>query len=209
MVILYSGSRQRKDGERGKKGRIRFVSTIHRPRSTVHGLRSTVYTIYRPSRILKSKSILFNTIDKNIDFIYNEFDILEVLMNRSLSQCPVCGAPLTVARYHCESCETAIEGHFAASPFPALAALTHQQMEFLIAFIRCEGKFNRLEAELGLSYPTLRNRLHELIRALGYEPGKEEAPVLDEARRRQVLEDLEAGRISAEQAIQLLSGEEA
>ncbi|MBO9368847.1 MAG: DUF2089 domain-containing protein [Chloroflexi bacterium] len=129
-------------------------------------------------------------------------------MNRALLRCPVCNAPLTVTRYHCESCDTTIEGRFESSPLPALASLTPQQIEFLLAFVRCEGKLNRLEAELGLSYPTLRNRLHELIRALGYEPGKEEPPIVDELRRRQVLEDLENGRITAEQAIQILSGEE-
>ncbi len=29
-----------------------------------------------------------------------------------------------------------------------------------------------MEEELNLSYPTLRNRLFEVIRALGFEPGK-------------------------------------
>lgn len=130
-------------------------------------------------------------------------------MNRSLAQCPVCGAPMVVTRYHCESCDTTVEGRFAPTPFPALASLTPEQMEFMIAFVRCEGKFNRLENEVGLSYPTLRNRLHDLIRALGYEPGKEEAVPLDEIQRRQILEDLEAGRITTEQAIQMLSGKEA
>nr|BAL53190.1 hypothetical conserved protein [uncultured Chloroflexota bacterium] len=130
-------------------------------------------------------------------------------MNRSLAQCPVCGAPLVVTQYHCESCDTRVEGRFASIPFPALASLTPEQVEFMIAFVRCEGKFNRLESEIGLSYPTLRNRLYELIRALGYEPGREEAVTPDESQRRRILEELEAGRITAEQAIQMLRGKEA
>ena len=63
--------------------------------------------------------------------------------------------------------------------------------------------------KVGLSYPTLRNRLHDVIRALGYEPGKEEtAPEVTEDRRRQVLEDLDRGKISADAAMRILRGEE-
>jgi hypothetical protein len=68
---------------------------------------------------------------------------------------------------------------------------------------------NRVETELGLSYPTLRNRLHEIIRTLGYEPGKEESPEVAEDRRRQILEDLDAGKLSADAAMRILRGEEA
>ncbi|GAB4452387.1 MAG: hypothetical protein OHK0041_15750 [Anaerolineales bacterium] len=81
-------------------------------------------------------------------------------------------------------------------------------MDFIVTFVRCEGKINRMEQELGLSYPTIRNRLHEVIRALGYEPGKEEVVDISVERRNAVLEDLEAGRISADEAMRILRGEE-
>ncbi len=123
-----------------------------------------------------------------------------------LTRCPVCHSELSVRRLHCSFCDTSIEGNFSLGQF---AGLTPEQIDFIITFVRLEGKLNRMEAELGLSYPTIRNRLHEIIRALGYEPGKEETPVLPEERRRAVLDDLEAGRISAEQAMRLLRGEEA
>jgi hypothetical protein len=63
-----------------------------------------------------------------------------------------------------------------------------------------------MEDELGLSYPTIRNRLHEVIRALGYEPGGEDtiAEGISEERRQHILEDLDAGTISAEEAMRLL-----
>jgi hypothetical protein len=64
-----------------------------------------------------------------------------------------------------------------------------------------------MEAELNLSYPTIRNRLHDVIRALGYEPGKEEPVEMPEDKREQVLEDLEAGRITADDAMRMLRGE--
>jgi hypothetical protein len=65
-----------------------------------------------------------------------------------------------------------------------------------------------MEQELGLSYPTIRNRLHEVIRALGYEPGKDEPVEVSPETRSTVLADLESGRISADDAMRILRGEE-
>ncbi len=126
-------------------------------------------------------------------------------MKPSLNKCPVCGDNLLVARYHCDTCDTVIEGRFENSAFPGLTA---EQIEFVKTFVRCEGKINRMEGELNLSYPTIRNRLHETIRAMGYEPGKDESPDVREEKRHSVLEDLDAGKISAEDAMRMLRGEE-
>ncbi len=65
-----------------------------------------------------------------------------------------------------------------------------------------------MESELGLSYPTIRNRLHEVIRAMGYEPGKDEPSDLSDDIRRNILEDLDSGKISPEDAMRILRGEE-
>jgi hypothetical protein len=86
--------------------------------------------------------------------------------------------------------------------------LTAEHLDFIVTFVRCEGKINRMEQELGLSYPTIRNRLHEVIRTLGFEPGKEEVVEVSAEKRNAVLEELEAGRISADDAMRMLRGEE-
>ncbi len=127
-------------------------------------------------------------------------------MNAMLQKCPVCGGELTITRLHCANCDTSIEGHFSppANPF---GQLNQEQLQFLFTFVRLEGRFTRLEEELKLSYPTLRNRLYEIIRSLGFEPGKEEAPVrLSQDDRRHILEDLEQGRISFAEAQRRLKG---
>ncbi|MFZ5879802.1 MAG: DUF2089 domain-containing protein [Chloroflexota bacterium] len=127
-------------------------------------------------------------------------------MYPALNRCPVCKSELTVTRLQCFNCDTTIEGRFASSQF---ASLSPEQVEFIITFVRCEGKINRMEQEVGLSYPTIRNRLLEVIRALGFEPGKEEAPAeVTEDRRRVILDDLNAGKITAEAAMRMLRGEE-
>jgi hypothetical protein len=118
------------------------------------------------------------------------------------SACPFCRGELTVTRLYCPSCESGFEGRFQGGAF---GGLTPEQIAFVEAFVRCEGKFTRLEGELGLSYPTLRARLHEVIRAMGYEPGEEE-PAPSGQERLRILADLEAGRLSAEDAVRLLKG---
>src|SRR5512136_1577379 len=127
-------------------------------------------------------------------------------MKASLSKCPVCEGELTVTRLRCDTCDTSIEGRFTNGAFGGLAA---EQLDFIETFVRVEGKMNRMTEEMGISYPTLRNRLHEIIRALGYEPGKDE-PVEDipDEKRRQILEQLDSGTISPEEAMRLLHGEE-
>ncbi len=122
-------------------------------------------------------------------------------MNALPTRCPLCGGEITVTRIHCQECDTTIEGRFAGGPF---SQLTPEQLNFLEIFIRCEGKISRMEEEIKLSYPTIRNRLHEVIRALGYEPGGEEPAGLSPDERQGILEDLNLGRITAETAMRLL-----
>ena len=126
-------------------------------------------------------------------------------MHPALTRCPVCRNELTVTRLQCASCDTVVEGRFTAGHF---ANLTAEQLDFILTFVRVEGRLNRMESELGLSYPTIRNQLHEVIRALGFEPGKEEVVEVNMEKRNAVLEELEAGKISADEAMRMLRGEE-
>jgi hypothetical protein len=124
------------------------------------------------------------------------------------SKCPVCGSQLNVTRLHCHQCDTSIEGNFNALSGP-FSQLNDEQSQFILTFVRCEGRLNRMEDELNLSYPTIRNRLLEIIRALGFEPGKEETPLRpSNEERKQILDDLEQGKITSDQARRLLQGME-
>ncbi len=81
-------------------------------------------------------------------------------------------------------------------------SVTPQQLHFAETFIRCEGKITRVEGELGISYPTVRNRLHDVIRALGYEVREDRQ--VPQKERKAVLEELARGEITPEEAIELL-----
>jgi hypothetical protein len=80
--------------------------------------------------------------------------------------CPVCNNQLTVTKLHCHHCQTSIEGQFSLG---MLHKLTAEQLRFVETFLVCEGKINRVEQELGLSYPAVRARLQEVVEALGRE----------------------------------------
>jgi len=125
-------------------------------------------------------------------------------MHDLLRRCPVCDGDLVVTRLGCPACETVIEGRFEPGP---LSELSSEQVDFVLAFVQCEGKFTRLQGELGLSYPTLRSRLHDVMRSLGYEPGGEEPSGPTDEERRDVLAALEEGRITADQAVRALAGD--
>ena len=119
-----------------------------------------------------------------------------------VGKCPVCGDTLAVTRLHCRGCDSTLEGQFSLGRFYQLSP---EQLAFVETFIRCEGKLTRLQDELGMSYPTARARLTDLIRALGYEVREEPEPVSSEERKA-ILERLAGGEIQPEDAVELLKG---
>jgi hypothetical protein len=118
-----------------------------------------------------------------------------------MGKCPVCGDDITVTRLHCRNCDSALEGHFNLGRFYRLSP---EQLHFVETFIRCEGKINKVEDDLGLSYPAVRSRLNDVIRALGYEVPAEVS--ISTEQRKSILEQVQAGEISAEKAVELLKG---
>ena len=120
-----------------------------------------------------------------------------------IGQCPICSDDLVVTRLHCRTCDTTLEGHFELG---RLYQLAPEQLSFIETFIRCEGKLNRVQQELAISYPTARARLTEVIRALGYEV-TESTPKLSAKERSAILEQLAAGEISSEEALAAIEGD--
>jgi hypothetical protein len=85
-----------------------------------------------------------------------------------IATCPVCSGELTIARLHCRSCGTALEGEFGVGRF---GRLDREQMSLLESFLRSRGNLKEMERELGISYPTVRGRVDALIRSLGLSEG--------------------------------------
>ena len=126
-------------------------------------------------------------------------------MRPMLLKCPSCQGNLSVAELDCPSCTIAIKGEFT---LPALLRLAPAQLDFVEVFLKNRGVIRDVERELGISYPTVRARLDEVLAALGYQVRPSEPNSPDEAsgQRRKILEDLKAGKITPEQARDALGG---
>jgi len=84
-------------------------------------------------------------------------------MKRLPTSCPSCSGKLAVKRLVCQKCETEVEGFF---PLPALAGLGQDDEEFILGFIKASGSLKEMAGLLDVSYPTVRNRLDEIIEKL-------------------------------------------
>src|SRR5271168_2124107 len=126
-------------------------------------------------------------------------------MRPIILKCPSCDGNLTVARLDCPECAISIEGEFTP---PALLKLTGAQIDFIEVFIKSRGVIREVERELGVSYPTVRARLDEVIAALGYSAkSAPDASASDDggSRRRAVLADLKDGKLTPDEALAALS----
>ncbi len=68
-----------------------------------------------------------------------------------------------VKRLRCDRCETEVEGLYS---LPTLASLTPDDQEFIVEFVKASGSLKEMAAILKVSYPTVRNRLDEVIEKL-------------------------------------------
>ncbi|MGC8782884.1 MAG: DUF2089 domain-containing protein [Armatimonadota bacterium] len=121
------------------------------------------------------------------------------------ARCPVCNGSLQIREVVCESCGTQLRGQFSASTC-RYCGLDAEQRQFLEVFLRCRGVYNCVERELNISYPTVKARLESLLQALGLSAvGEEKAEEMDvQERRKAILDALERGDITAEEAAEEL-----
>ncbi len=117
-----------------------------------------------------------------------------------IHQCPVCTHSLNVTELHCHQCHTSIKGNFSVS---RLARLHEEQLKFVEIFIKCRGNIKEVERELGVSYPTVRGKLENVIEALGYRP--EKVTHISSQKRKEILDRLDRGEISADEALKQLN----
>ena len=122
-----------------------------------------------------------------------------------LENCPLCNGNLRVSQVYCEVYGATVSGQLGL-PVSHFQSLSEEQIYFVLTFLRCEGKFNRMEDELSLSYPTLKNRLAEILSLLDLDSEKaDDIKGLSKADRISILEKLDQGEISSEEAKKILS----
>ena len=74
--------------------------------------------------------------------------------------CPSCSSLLNVKSLICGKCDTEVTGNYH---LPALASLSEADQKFIINFVKCSGSLKVMAQDLGLSYPTVRNMLDDVI----------------------------------------------
>lgn len=119
------------------------------------------------------------------------------MRNEVFGTCPVCGNQLLATRLTCSRCHTEITGEFALSRF---SYLNRDELQFVETFIRVQGNIKEMEKEFEISYPTVKKMLENIIQKMGFTVSKTES----NASAEDVLSQLKAGKISADEAVALL-----
>jgi hypothetical protein len=81
-------------------------------------------------------------------------------MKKLPTTCPACSSPLQIKNLICRECDTGIHGQFE---LPVLASLSPDDQAFILDFLKSSGSLKEMAKLLRLSYPTVRNRLDEII----------------------------------------------
>ncbi len=120
-------------------------------------------------------------------------------VHRAPGDCPVCGGELVTTRLGCPSCGSELAGEFGSCPF---CSLDEREMDVLKVFLASRGNLREVEKHLGVSYPTARLRLSEVLVKLGLggEP-EHDSPMT----RDQILSEVAAGALSPSEAQTLLA----
>ncbi len=116
------------------------------------------------------------------------------MKKKVLVKCPVCGGNLKVVEYKCAKCGTTIRGEFDAC---ALCNLNDEEMKFLKFFLLSYGNISLVARRFGISHPTAKLRIRQIINKLGWESEEKISP-------QEVLEMLDSGEISVEEGLRLL-----
>ena len=124
-----------------------------------------------------------------------------------ISECPVCHEDLFVTGLECNNCGTQLQGAFTLSKFNYLDT---EKLYFIEIFMKNRGNIKMVEKEMGLSYPTIKKLLEEVIEQLGYSSSQvEEEPKEKEEytgpSRKEILEQIDKGELSVEEATKLLA----
>ncbi|MFB3897022.1 MAG: DUF2089 family protein [bacterium] len=114
-------------------------------------------------------------------------------MAMKIDICPQCQSPLKVKKKECIHCGLQLEANFEESP---LYLLSRDEQDFILEFILSGGNFKALGDKLGLTYPTLRNRLDRIISRL--------EPLSQVVSADQILDKIDKGELKPEEGIQQL-----
>ena len=134
-------------------------------------------------------------------------------MQKMFSQCPACGGQLVITECKCSACQMQMRGEFQSGQ---LSNLSDDEITFIKVFLIARGNLTQVERVLGISYPTIRNKLDEInsilnrtdenteIRQNKFGSTTETKQVSIEDTRKDILQQVADGRLSPAEAVQKL-----
>ena len=123
-------------------------------------------------------------------------------MRKLIEACPTCdSATLSITEVTCDTCGTQVRSHYSRCPF---CSLSDEEQAFLLLFVRNRGNLKDLEKTLGVSYPTVRAKLDELVDRLTPAAAATATP---SDPRQAVLAKVQAGELSPAEALARLNRE--
>ena len=124
----------------------------------------------------------------------------EVENMNELSNCPYCGGDFIIKEVECQGCKTQIKSNFKVNRFHMFKP---EDLYFIEVFLKNEGNIKLMEKDLGVSYPTVKNRLKDIIKTLGYKTKND-----DSENRLKILNALSDGEINVKDALKSLGENE-
>ena len=134
-------------------------------------------------------------------------------MQRLFNQCPACGGHLIITECKCPACRLQMRGEFQSGQ---LSTLSDDQLTFIKVFMSARGNLTEVERVLGISYPTIRNKLDEINNVLNRtdetaETSQNKSSLVKETKttssedtRKDILQQVADGRLSPTEAVQKL-----
>ena len=130
-------------------------------------------------------------------------------MIKIFEKCPACGGSIVVTECKCSNCQLEMRGEFQLGQF---ASLSQDQLTFVQVFLRARGNLTEVEKVLGVSYPTIRNKLDEINATLEqvssppdtHTSQPEVTPKPAAESQRAILHQVAAGELSAADAARKL-----
>jgi len=121
------------------------------------------------------------------------------MIKQVIGKCPICDNKLTVTRLTCKNCNLDMTGDFELSKF---SYLKKDELDFIETFLRYQGNLKDVQNVLGISYPTAKKQLDNVLINLGYSAAetKEE----NQNKNMDILQMVQNGEISMAEGVALI-----
>ena len=141
---------------------------------------------------------------KILIFFLTQVDFFNMFVNRNnkrilimneLTNCPYCSGDFIIREVECQGCKTQIKSNFKVNRFHMFKP---DDLYFIEVFLKNEGNIKLVEKDLGISYPTVKSRLKNIVNTLGYRPKS------NDDDKMKILNSLSEGEIDVNEALKNL-----